>query len=150
MGLWKLGKRSEDRLKGVKPQIDEITRRALQLSELDFGVTYGLRTEEEQRALVDAGKSQTMKSRHLTGDAVDVVAYKDGSVSWEIADYVTIAEAFREASKELNIDIEWGAAWLAPLSKYDSAKEAMQVYVDTRKSQDRRPFIDGPHFQLPW
>ena len=43
--------------------------------EADSGLTCGLRTMEEQQALVDSGASQTMKSKHLEGNAVDVVAY---------------------------------------------------------------------------
>jgi len=147
---WKFGGRSEQRLDGIKPDIAAVTRRALELSSLDFGVTCGLRSQHEQNQLVATGKSQTKNSRHLTGDAVDVVAYHGGSVSWEMDDYVTIAEAFLKASKELDIDIEWGAAWLAPLATYESAKEAMTTYVDTRKSQGRTPLMDGPLFQLPW
>jgi len=27
-------------------------------------------------------------------------------------------------------------------------EEAMNAYVDLRRSQGRRPFIDGPHFEL--
>ena len=27
-------------------------------------------------------------------------------------------------------------------------QEAMNAYIDLRRSQSRTPFIDGPHFQL--
>jgi hypothetical protein len=27
-------------------------------------------------------------------------------------------------------------------------EEAMNAYVDLRRSQGKRPFIDGPHFEL--
>jgi hypothetical protein len=27
-------------------------------------------------------------------------------------------------------------------------EDAMNDYIDTRRSQNRRPFIDGPHFEL--
>jgi hypothetical protein len=27
-------------------------------------------------------------------------------------------------------------------------EDAMNEYIDLRRSQGRRPFIDGPHFQL--
>ncbi len=72
---FRLSQRSLDRLSGVKPQLVAVVRRAIELTTVDFGVTEGLRTIETQRRYVDTGKSQTMDSRHLTGDAVDLVAY---------------------------------------------------------------------------
>jgi len=27
-------------------------------------------------------------------------------------------------------------------------EEAMNAYIDLRRSQGKRPFIDGPHFEL--
>jgi hypothetical protein len=29
-----------------------------------------------------------------------------------------------------------------------TAEEAMMAYIDLRRSQGRRPFIDAPHFEL--
>ncbi len=72
---FRFSQRSEKNLAGVKPQLVAVVRRALALSDVDFGITEGLRTKERQKQLVAEGKSQTMNSRHLTGDAVDVVAY---------------------------------------------------------------------------
>jgi hypothetical protein len=35
------------------------------------------------------------------------------------------------------------------LGAYDgTAEHAMCSYIDTRRSQARRPFIDAPHFEL--
>ncbi len=56
----------------------------------------------------------------------------------------------------LYIGVCWGAAWATPsdpypmdISKWDgSMEDAMNAYVDLRRSQGRRPFIDGPHFEL--
>jgi hypothetical protein len=44
-------------------------------TKIDFGVICGLRTMEEQRVLVDKGASKTMRSKHLDGKAVDLMAY---------------------------------------------------------------------------
>ncbi|EMQ3414369.1 hypothetical protein WE666_005403, partial [Escherichia coli O117:H42] len=43
-----------------------VVRRALELTEVDFGITEGLRSKYRQKQLVAEGKSQTMNSRHLT------------------------------------------------------------------------------------
>lgn len=61
--------------------------------------------------MVQTGKSQTLKSRHLTGHAVDVVAYLGTNISWEWRYYEQIATAFKQAGKELGTVIEWGGDW---------------------------------------
>ena len=86
---FRLSQRSLDRLDGVHPDMAAVVERAIQLTEVDFGVTQGVRTLEEQKANVAAGRSQTMKSKHLLQDdgfshAVDVVAYVGPDVSWEL------------------------------------------------------------------
>jgi peptidoglycan LD-endopeptidase CwlK len=81
---FKLSQRSIERLDGVKDQLVDVVTRAIEISTVDFGVTEGLRTTETQRKYVETGKSQTMESKHLTGDAVDLVAYINGQVSWEL------------------------------------------------------------------
>ncbi len=107
-GKFRFSRRSEKNLEGVKPQLVAVVRRALELTEVDFGITEGLRTKERQKQLVAQGKSQTMNSRHLTGDAVDVVAWVGSQVSWDWPLYQKIAQAFKQAAKELNTPIEWG------------------------------------------
>ena len=62
-----LSVRSNAKLNGVEPSLVAVTKRAIELTKIDFGVIYGMRTEEEQKKLVAAGKSQTMKSNHLVG-----------------------------------------------------------------------------------
>ena len=144
-----------DRLEGVHPHMTAVVERAIQLTGVDFGVTQGVRTLDEQKANVAAGRSQTMASKHLLQDdgfshAVDVVAYIGSDVSWELNVYDDICDAFKEAAKEVGCSIKWGAAWSeGDIRTYQgSAEEAMMAYVDLRRSQGRRPFIDAPHFEL--
>ncbi|HCP5357867.1 TPA: M15 family metallopeptidase [Escherichia coli] len=103
--------RSENNMKGVNPRLVAIARRALVLSEVDFGITEGLRTKERQKQLFEQGKSMTMNSRHLTGDAIDVVAYIDGKVSWDWLLYEITSRAFKQAAAEYGENIEWGGDW---------------------------------------
>jgi hypothetical protein len=142
--------RSRENLEGVKPQLVEVAKRAIRLTSVDFGVTQGLRTIEEQRRLVAAGASQTMQSKHLTGDAADVVAYIGSRVSWELSLYDNIADAFKAAAQDVGVGVRWGAAWHIPDIRYwdGTMQDAMNEYIDLRRSQGRRPFIDGPHFEL--
>jgi len=145
-----LSQRSLGRLDGVKNQLHSVVTTAIGLTNVDFGVTCGLRTEKEQEELVARGASQTMKSKHLTGDAVDVVAYIGSRISWELNLYDDIADAFKEASVREGVGIIWGASWHIPdLRDWEgTAEEAMNSYIDLRRSQSRRAFIDAPHFQL--
>lgn len=145
-----LSQKSIDRLDGVKDQLVDVVTRAIEISTVDFGVTEGLRTTETQRKYVETGKSQTMESKHLTGDAVDLVAYIDGQVSWELNLYDNLADAMKQAAIEKNVAIRWGAAWNVPDIRLwrGTMEEAMVYYIDTRRKQNKRPFIDGPHFEL--
>lgn len=121
---FKFGKRSQDKLLGVHPDLIAVMDRAIELTEIDFAITEGVRTEERQKALVAAGASTTMKSRHLTGHAVDVAAFVGKELRWDWPLYGRIAEAVKAAAKEVGVPVEWGGDW--------------------------KSFPDGPHFQLPW
>ena len=138
------------KLEGVKPELVAVVQRAIEITNVDFGVIQGLRTVEEQRELVAKGASQTMKSKHITGEAVDVMAYIGSRGSWEMTLYDDIADAFKLAAIEEDVQIRWGAAWqVTDLREWDGTmQDAMDEYIDLRRSQGRRPFIDGPHFEL--
>ena len=145
-----LSNRSKGKLEGVHPDMVAVVERAIQLTKIDFGVTYGVRTVEEQEKLVASGRSQTMKSKHLTGDAVDLMAYVGSRASWELTLYDNIADAMKRSAEICGVGIRWGCAWHIPdIREYDgSMQDAMNDYIDLRKGQWRRPFIDGPHFEL--
>ena len=147
---YKLSKRSLGKLEGVKPEMIEVVKTAIEFTTVDFGVIQGLRTIEQQRELVAKGASQTMKSKHLTGDAVDLMAYVGSRGSWELALYDNIADAMKLAAIECDVKLRWGAAWhIDDIREWDGTmQDAMDQYIDLRRSQGRRPFIDGPHFEL--
>jgi peptidoglycan L-alanyl-D-glutamate endopeptidase CwlK len=117
-----VNKRSMDRLQGVHPDLVKVVLRASERAE--FVVTEGVRTLLRQSELVKAGASQTMRSRHLTGHAVDLAALVGGEVRWDWPLYTTLAIAMKQAAAELGVPIEWGGDW--------------------------KSLKDGPHFQLPW
>ena len=147
---FKLSTRSLGKLEGVDSTLVDVVERAIELTKVDFGVIYGMRTVEEQEKLVAAGKSQTMKSNHLVGRAVDLMAYVDGKGVWELNVYDDLCDAMKEAAEELGTPVKWGAAWSeGDIRTYPgTAEDAMMKYIDLRRSQGRRPFIDGPHFEL--
>ena len=147
---FELSQRSLDRLDGVEDSLVVVVKRAIQLTKVDFGVSEGLRSVARQAELVAKGASKTMKSKHIDGLAVDLVAYISGRVSWELNLYDDIADAMAAAAKEHGVTVRWGGAWhIDDIGTWQGKMEdAMTTYIDLRRSQGKRPFIDGPHFEL--
>ena len=145
-----LSKKSLTKLNGVNDSLERCVKKAIEVTKVDFGVICGLRTLAEQQALVEKGASQTLKSKHLDGLAVDLMAYVGGRASWELNLYDDIADAMKEAAELENVGIRWGAAWhIDDIRTWDGTmQDAMNAYIDLRRGQGRRPFIDGPHFEL--
>ena len=152
---FRLSQGSLRKLEGVHPLLVDVVKKALEHTRTDFGVIYGVRTLEEQKELLEKGVSQTMKSYHLVqsdgySHAVDLMAYVGPRSSWELSLYDDLADAMKIAAKEQGVHIRWGGAWTVnDIRIWDGTTEdAMNSYVDLRRSQGRRPFIDGPHFEL--
>lgn len=121
---YNLSSASRAKLGGVHPDLVRVVERAITLTAVDFRVLEGLRTLARQKQLVARGASQTMRSRHLTGHAVDLGALVGGQVRWDWPLYHRIAVAMKQAAIEESVPLEWGGDW--------------------------KSFPDGPHFQLPW
>lgn len=114
--------KSIGKLSGVHKDLQRVMLASIVDSPYDFGISEGLRTKERQQELFDSGKSQTMRSRHLTGHAVDIVLFIDGKANWDFEKYRLVADHIKGKAKELNIPIVWGGDWVS--------------------------FKDGPHFEL--
>jgi peptidoglycan LD-endopeptidase CwlK len=111
--------RSKEHLSEIHPDLYHVVILAREISDVPFKVIDGLRTIEEQRYYYETGKSKTMKSKHLTGLAVDVAPIP---VRWDKEAFLPIAEAMFEAADMLDTPIVWGGNW--------------------------RTFKDYPHFEL--
>lgn len=133
--MFKLGKRSEERLVGVDARLVAVVRRAIELSTVDFTVLEGVRTIARQKELYAQGRTApgkivtwTMKSKHIDGLAVDLVPFP---VDWnDVGKFMAISRAMFAAASELGVNIRWGANW----------------------DGDDKPFekgeYDSPHFEL--
>jgi len=119
---FKLGRKSREKLVGVKYDLVRVVERAIQLTDVDFIVLEGVRSPSRQLVLVNAGASTSLNSRHITGDAVDLGAMVGNVVRWDWPLYHKIAAAMKQAAKELDVAIVWGGDW--------------------------KSFPDGPHFEL--
>jgi peptidoglycan L-alanyl-D-glutamate endopeptidase CwlK len=145
-----LSARCELRLAGVHPDLVRVVRRAAEGGAL-FRVEEGLRTVERQRQLVAKGASQTMNSRHLTGHAVDLLPLVDGQPTFDWKYYFPLADAVAHAARAEGVPLIWGGAWGRLVHDWPQggAKQAQAAYVAERRAAGRRPFLDGPHFELP-
>lgn len=117
-----LDDRSRARLGGVHPDLVRVVELAAKLHDHVIIVTEGLRTKARQAELMAAGASRTMRSRHLTGHAVDLAVKVAGEVRWDWPLYDHLSTTVKRAANDLGIPIEWGGDWPR--------------------------FRDGPHFQL--
>lgn len=125
-----LTSRDRERLQGVHPDLFKVVFAAAARATVSFMVIEGVRTLAKQKEYFAAGKSRTMRSRHLDGHAVDLCPLVDldgdgdKELSWNSADFIPLAEGMKEAASKLGVPIEWGGDWFS--------------------------FHDAPHFQLPW
>lgn len=119
-----LDTRSRARLAGVHPDLVRVIERAAEQSDIAFIVTEGIRTQERQAQLMQAGASKTMRSRHLTGHAVDLAVKVGDEVRWDWPLYDRLSTVVKRAAAEEGVELEWGGDWPR--------------------------FRDGPHFQLPF
>lgn len=137
MPKYKLSQTSLNRLATVHPDLQSIVKLAIEITEVDFGVTQGLRTRDDQMRLYGQGRTQaqmsaaglnpayakpnmqrvtwTMNSNHMTGRAVDLVPYINGRVEWDnngrLGLWPKIANAMKLAAAELGIPLIWGGDW---------------------------------------
>jgi len=113
------------------------------MSDIDFGVDAGLRTDERQKELYSWGRTvvnpntgkqpgkpygmivtnkngTTNKSDHQAqasgfGEAVDIYPYYNGSLQTnDVNTLLKIIDKIRDYSKELGIEVVFGADWTNP------------------------------------
>lgn len=111
--------RSLKNLTGIHPDLRRALDRALATSPIDFVIIEGLRSLERQKQLVAAKASKTMRSRHLTGHAVDLVPLldldRDGKVETEEMFNIPLMRQLNvhiaAAFETEKVPFEWGGEW---------------------------------------
>lgn len=150
MPRFNLSKKSLKNLEYVHDDLCLVVNRAIEITDTDFMVFEGYRSVDRQKALVKAGASHTMNSRHLTGHAVDLVPVLTGLPRWDWPLCYRVAEGVRLAAVEFNIPIVWGGVWDRVLNGFEKSCEAeSNAYAARQHGRGERAFLDGPHFQLP-
>ena len=150
MPKFKLSSKSIDNLEYVHEDLCHVVMRSIEITDCDFMVFEGLRTIERQKELVSMGASRTMRSRHLTGHAVDLVPVYNGTPRWDWPLCYRVAEAMRVAAKEYAVPLVWGGVWDRCLNGLEKdLGDEMTDYIFRCKHANIKPFADGPHFELP-
>ena len=149
MNGFKLDPESLKKLSQINKRLQSVVLRAAELSEQEFVVLEGLRSPERQKQLLSQGNTQTLKSNHITGNAVDLVPKVNGKISWDWKYFYPIANAMDNAADELKIKLTWGSAWNGTTEDWDNSKEAQDKYKRVRKAAGKSAFLDGPHWEIP-
>lgn len=111
MAGFSFGERSLKNLEGVHPALVGVMHEAIKQTPIDFAIIEGLRTVERQRQLVAAGASRTLNSRHLTGHAVDIAPFVDGTIRWDWPLYNLIAPVVMKVADDKKVSLVWGGSW---------------------------------------
>lgn len=137
MSNFTLSARSITNLNGVDPSLVKVVQRAIQITSIDFMVVQGMRSREE--CMINWGKGRSVaecakfgipanyskpalnkvtwlanpfNSKHAQGKAVDLAPLVNGTIDWgNIPNFLKIADAMKQASKELNVAITYGGDW---------------------------------------
>lgn len=105
--------RSLSNLGEVHESLQKLASLALQRTPIDFVVIDGLRTAAEQKTLVEKGKSWTMDSQHLHGQAIDFAAIDpaSGQITWDSRYFMPVVAVFKESAQLLGLKIACGSDW---------------------------------------
>lgn len=149
MNNFKFSKSSLEKLNGIHVILRETCMYALPLCEIDFGVTWGYRTPEQQRKVYDDGFSNCdgteILSPHQKQLAVDLhpaVKYQ-GVTDYRDETMLKIAEAMRLGFLKINppdYRLMWGMRW----SFLTEKQTAQRMYDEIAVPK----FKDVPHFEL--
>lgn len=143
--MFELSRNSLNKLGTCDERIQVVFQAAIADSPFDYGITHGFRAQSEQFALYMQGRAKrgskivvldkakivtycdgyVKKSRHneAPSQAVDIVAYNSGRITWEPFYYKAIASHIFDVARAKGVDLVWGGNWTG--------------------------FKDYPHFELP-
>ena len=105
--MFKFGRKSKERLKGVDSRLVNILNELIKI--MDVTVIEGIRSKERQEELLAKGATKVKYSKHMEGKAVDLAPYP---IDWKNRDgFHYMGGMIRGIAKALNLDIRWGGDW---------------------------------------
>ena len=111
MKPFKLSDADERKLAGVNPQLVAVIRRLAKVTPKPFMVVEGVRTLGRQHQLLKARATKTLKSKHLTGRAVDIAPLVNGKVSWKWEHFTPVINAAKAVSADMGVAVTFGYDW---------------------------------------
>lgn len=146
MKTHRLSKRSQSILATAHSDLQRVMNLAIQRSCVDFGISHGHRTPEEQNELYQQGRTKpgnivtyldgyTRKSKHneTPSLAVDIFCWPF-PIMYDEKHLCYVAGVVLSCAKELGVDITWGHNWNG---------DGLFVCKDPTER-----FSDMPHFEL--
>lgn len=111
------------RLEGVNSDLVNVILEAISEYGSPVGISEGVRTLAKQKEYLAKGKSKTLNSYHLKGQAVDVYILDDrGNADWSLHKYKAFADIVKRIAESKHLTIIWGGDW--------------------------KTLSDGPHFEI--
>jgi peptidoglycan LD-endopeptidase CwlK len=111
--MYKFGKRSRERLKGVDHRIIMILDELIKI--MDVTIIEGLRSAKRQEQLLKKGATKVKYSKHMEGKAVDLAPYDPtvkGKIDWNDRDtFYYMGGMIRGIAKQLEINVRYGGDW---------------------------------------
>lgn len=142
--MYKFSINSKRELNTCHKDIRTVFNKAITLSDIDFGISEGHRSKERQQELYAQGRTKPgrivtyvdgikimSKHNYYPSMAVDIFAWVDNRVSYEVKDLAYIAGVILSVAKEMRVNMRWGGNW-----------DRDGVIIDDQR------FIDLPHFEL--
>lgn len=131
--MYRFSKRSEERLNTVSEPLRSVIYKSMSLQVMDFTVLCGVRSLEQQKALLKQGASRTLHSKHLPNinglsEAVDIAPFP---INWnDHYAFHRLAGVIQSCAALQDVAIRWGGDW-----------DGDNITTD-------QSFIDLPHFEL--
>ncbi len=131
---FKFGKTSSERLHTCDPRLEDVARRALETSPIDFGISCGHRNQADQEKACAEGKSKVHwpngKHNSIPSRAFDFFPVVDGKADWDdVQKFKDIAHHILMTADSMGIRLRWGGDW------------------NCNGVEDEK-FIDMPHIEL--
>ena len=131
----KYSEKSKGRLLTVKTPLQKVFNFVIDY--FDNTISEGIRTLSKQRQYVQEGRSKTLNSKHLTGEAIDSYPYpirmpKKGTKSFikDLARFYYYAGFVLGVAAAMGVKLRWGGDW------------------DMDTEVNDQTFDDLPHFEL--
>lgn len=126
--MYSFSQRSKNNLLFIHPDLVKVMNEAIKNSPIDFIITDGIRSTEEQRKLYNQGRTTpgkivtnadgvNNKSNHQVksdgyGYAVDLYPFYNGSAQLNDAKGLkVISDHIKSVAKELGVNVQWGGDW---------------------------------------